>query len=126
MAGKRILVVDDEGDIAEIICEILQGAGYQTMTTWNGKLALQMIQEGRPDAIVLDIRMPVMDGLEMLGQLKAHPQSTVIPIVVLTATQVPPETIAWAQGVGVTAWIGKPFEPQVLLDAVNQALQTGG
>lgn len=123
--SKLVLVADDEKDIVEIACELLEDAGYRTLSAYDGQEALQAIQRDRPDAIVLDIKMPVMDGFQVIEHLRANPELSAIPIVVLTATQVIQEAQERFRQLGVTYWISKPFEPKDLVSAVTQALSEG-
>ena len=118
-------MVDDEKDIVDIICELLQGAGYSTMSANDGKQALEQLAKKRPSLIVLDIKMPVMDGLEVIRRMRSDPQFKKTPVVVLTATQVIHEAKEQFRQFDVAKWIAKPFEPNDLLGAVQKALEGG-
>ena len=120
---KLILVVDDERDIVEIICDILSDAGFKTMTAYDGQQALEKIERQKPDMLVLDMKMPVLDGLGVIRHLRADPFLSDIPIVVVTATQVIIEVQERYRQLGVSACIAKPFEPEELLAAVTNALE---
>lgn len=126
MAQPLILVVDDEKDIVDIICELLQGDGFTTISANDGKQALDQLTKKRPSLIVLDIKMPVLDGLEVIRRMRSDPKLKRTPVVVLTATQVIHEAKEQFQQFGVAKWIAKPFEPNDLLDAVHKALEGGG
>lgn len=123
MAGPLILVVDDEKDIVEIICDLFAGEGYRTCTAYDGQQALQAIAREKPDAVILDIKMPVLDGLEVIRRIRAEPSLASLPVVVLTATQVIQELQDRFRELHVTTWISKPFEPEDLLTAVKRALK---
>jgi CheY-like chemotaxis protein len=87
---KKVLIIEDESDIASIYKQILDEAGYITVTAVNGKNGLQKIFEISPDIIILDLRMPVMDGKTMLSQLKNNPAYAMhknIPVVILTNSE---------------------------------------
>lgn len=120
--SKLVLVADDEKDIVEIVCEVLEDAGFETMEAYDGQQALEAIAGKRPDAIVLDIKMPVVDGIEVIRRLRADPALSTIPVVVLTATQVIHESKEQFRQLGVFAWLSKPFEPQELVAAVKKAV----
>ena len=122
MVGKLILVVDDERDIAEIVSELLQGEGYRTTVAYDGQEALAALREHRPDAVVLDIKMPVMDGLEVIHRMRADPAFQDMPIVVLTATRVIKELEQEFRQCRVYHWISKPFESDELVRSVTNAL----
>lgn len=81
----RLLVVDDDPNVAEMVRQLLGDTGYQIETAGDGEQALQLIQQAPPDAILLDLLMPRMDGFGLLGELSKSPQYKDIPIVVLTA-----------------------------------------
>lgn len=119
---KLILVADDEKDIVEIVREVLEDAGFATMEAYDGQQALEAIAQKRPDALVLDIKMPVVDGIEVIRRLRADSGLSSIPVVVLTATQVIHESREQFRQLGVSSWLSKPFEPQELVAAVKKAL----
>ncbi len=122
---KLILVVDDERDIVEIVTEILQGSGYRTLSAYDGHEAITLLEKHRPDAVVLDIKMPVIDGIGVIRYLRSKPALAATPIVVLTATQVVQEAREQFRQLGVHTWMTKPFEPDDLCAAVNQAVSRG-
>jgi CheY-like chemotaxis protein len=82
---KTILIVDDEFSIVETLAEILAFAGFHTTTASNGRSGLEAARTARPALILLDYMMPVMDGLQMLEQLRADPELQGIPVVMMTA-----------------------------------------
>ena len=123
MAKKRILVVDDERDIVEIVRELLEGEGYETFPAYDGVEALEAAKTGRPDGIVMDIKMPGLDGIEVIRRLRADPTLFSTPVVVLTATQVIRESSEQFQQLNVHRWISKPFEPEDLIRAVAGAVK---
>lgn len=125
MAGagrKLILVADDEKDIAEIVCEMLEGEGYATVQAYDGEEALRIIRGRRPRAAVLDIKMPGIDGLEVIRRLRQDPDLKALPIVVLTATRIIRELEEEFRQLEVHSWMAKPFEPDQLIAAVKSAL----
>jgi len=80
-----LLVVDDEPQNVELMREVLRSAGYATRSAGNGVEALQAVNHGKPDAILLDLMMPEMDGFEVLRHLRADPALRHIPVMVITA-----------------------------------------
>ena len=126
MAGKLILVVDDERDIAEIVSELLQGEGYRTTVAHDGQEALTAMRQHHPDAVVLDLKMPVLDGIGVLRHMRADTALQATPVVVLTATRVIDELREEFQQLHVHTWISKPFEPAEMLRSVTQALKDRG
>lgn len=118
-----MLVVDDERDIAEIVSELLQGEGYRTLVAHDGQQALELLHRQRPDAVVLDIKMPVLDGLEVIRRVRADPALASLPIVVLTATRVVEDLEQEFRRMQVHRWITKPFEPDDLVRTVGEVLE---
>ncbi len=121
MAPKRVLVVDDERDIAEIVSELLEGEGFQTLRAYDGQEALDALERHHPDAVVMDIKMPVIDGLEAIRRVRKNPALRSTPIVVLTATRVIRELEEEFHQLKVHSWLSKPFEPDQLVAAVKAA-----
>lgn len=125
MPKELILVVDDDKDIAEIVAEFLEGEGYRTVRAHDGGEALEAIERHHPDAIVLDIKMPVMDGVQVIQRLRAHPTLASTPVVVLTATRVIDDLEKQFNRLNVHRWISKPFEAKELIRTVTTALREG-
>lgn len=80
----KVLVVEDETDIRDVYVELLQSENYEVLIAGNGHEALQIALEKKPDVIILDIIMPVMDGLQVLEQLKKNNTTNSVPVIVLT------------------------------------------
>ncbi len=85
MAGKKILIVEDEEDVMELIRYNLAKDGFNCDAAYNGKEALEKAQETLPDLLLLDLMLPEVDGLEVCKRLKNNPQTEHIPIVMVTA-----------------------------------------
>ncbi len=119
METKRILVIDDDpGDLAALDL-MLRTADYKTMTASTGKAALQMASMYRPDLMVIDLRMPVVDGFDVLSQLrKSLPR---LPVVVVTGDE-GEQTRERAVGLGASAYLVKPFDAEVLVGEVRRLL----
>ena len=117
MVQQRILVVDDERAIVELVGALLQDEGYRVITELDSRRAFEMATEDPPDLILLDMRMPLMDGWEFARQLAAG--RSAVPIVVMTAAQHARE---WADEIGAAGFVGKPFEIDRLIDEVARVL----
>ena len=113
--GKRILVVDDEPSIVAALTELLQPAGFQAIGCQTGSQAVAKARELRPDAIVLDIMMPEINGFDVLRLLKSEPSTAQIPVIVLSVLDERDKAMA----LGASEYVRKPFEKNVLLDNVR-------
>lgn len=119
---KRVLVVDDEDDIREVAATTLEViGGFEVTTAAGGEEALAKARELKPDAIVLDVMMPTMDGPTTLGHLQADEVTSSIPVVFLTAKVQAGDRARFA-GLGVTGFIAKPFDPMTLSAELREVL----
>ncbi len=122
MAAKRILVVDDEDDIREVAALSLEmGADYEVLSASSGAAALAIAASEQPDAIVLDVMMPEMDGPTTFQKLLAQPSTAHIPVVFLTAKVQSSERARFAS-LGAAAVLSKPFDPLTLPAELANAL----
>jgi len=117
----EILVVEDDEAIRNLIVSQLQDAGFDVSTACDGVEGLASIRNRRPDAVLLDINMPNMDGFAVLEKLKSDPATSELPVLMLSA-QSSPEDIHRAVHMGADDYIGKPFETRQLLRRVNRIL----
>jgi CheY-like chemotaxis protein len=115
MPERRVLVVDDEADIRATVSAILEIEGYAVAEATNGAEALAVVEADPPDVILLDMRMPVLDGWGFATELRrrGHP----IPIVVMTAAQ---DAARWAADIAATAFLSKPFGYDDLVTVVDR------
>ena len=120
---SRVLVIDDDPDVGLLVQRILELQGYDIVLTDDGLRGLAAAQQQRPDAIVLDLMMPVMDGYEVLRQLRADPRTNDVPVVVLTAVALS-EARDEVQLAGASACLTKPFVPEELSAALSTAIAT--
>ncbi|MCP9234801.1 response regulator transcription factor [Lewinella sp. JB7] len=118
----KILLVDDEPDILEILEFNLRKEGFEVATAGNGEEGLQLARTFRPDLIVLDIMMPIMDGVEVCRQLRAEPEFNNTVITFLTAREEDYSQIA-ALDTGGDDYITKPIRPRVLISRVKALLR---
>jgi len=117
----RVLVIDDEPRIRNILRFTLEAAGHDVVLADDGSRGIGVARRQRPDAIVLDLMMPVMDGHMVLDVLAADEKTRRIPIVVLSAlTQ--PEVKERCREQGAASFIAKPFDPADVAAALNAAL----
>ena len=117
--GREVLVVDDETDLAFALGLSLELSGYQVRSAASGEEALTLIDDHEPDAIVLDVRLPGIDGWEVLRRLADSGRFPRIPVVIVSA-QVDAQTSCMAAGLGCHAFLAKP----VTATDLNRALQT--
>jgi DNA-binding NarL/FixJ family response regulator len=120
--SKRLLVVDDDPGLLRAVAETLRAEGYEVTTARRGSEALVRIAESLPDLIVSDIRMPGMDGYELVRNLRASARTKLIPIVFLTAKDETSDRVAGFRS-GVDAYLTKPFEPDELVAVVANILK---
>ena len=117
---SRVLVVDDFDDARELYCLALETAGFRAFEAESGILALERAAESPPDAIVLDISMPGMDGWEVVRSLRASERTRDIPVVVLTGSGVRGRVTAGEPG--CAAYLMKPCTPQQLIEVVTSVI----
>ena len=121
MQKGKILVVDDEVYILHILDFSLGAEGFEVITADNGELAIEKAKTERPDLIVLDIMMPVLDGYETLRQLKRHHETKDIPVILLTAKGRDVDKRLGFE-VGATDYIVKPFSPSRLIERIEEII----
>jgi CheY-like chemotaxis protein len=114
---KRVLVVDDDASIRELLSTALEEDGYEVVPAVNGQDALAVCERWRPDVIILDLMMPVMDGWTFAKRLRERDE---IPIVVLSAAT---DLARHAKTIGAAAVVGKPFDLDQLLPKVARAAE---
>lgn len=115
---KRILVVDDEQRILKFLGLMLKVSGYEVITATNGQEGLQMLDTQKPDCVLLDIVMPVMDGFEMLQRLRTSCQT---PVIVFSARGQASEK---ALSLGANDYVAKPFKPEELVTRIAKVLNS--
>lgn len=122
MATERILVVDDEEDLLELIRYNLGKEGYQVRCVATGELAIREARTQQPDLILLDLMLPAVDGLAVCRLLKGDPDTQNIPIVMVTAKTEEADIVTGLE-LGADDYITKPFSPRVLLARVRAVLR---
>lgn len=118
---KAILVVEDEDKVRSFVRLYLEHEGYRVIEAGNGREALRVLESRIPDLIVLDIEMPVMDGVSFYTALRDLPQGRKIPVVIVTVRD-DSRDIQYAHLLGVDAYITKPFDPNELVGTIRRLL----
>lgn len=122
MKGKQILIVDDQEHLRELVQLCLEDlAGWNTLVAESGEECLQILQTERPNAILLDLSMPGMDGFAVYARLRSDPITRSIPVILLTARVMSSDMASFAE-MGVAGVIRKPFEPTTLPGKVAEIL----
>jgi CheY-like chemotaxis protein len=123
--NRVIVVVEDEPDTAEMFEEMMNLIGYQVYKSYGGTRAIAMISEKKPSAVVLDIMMPDLSGLEVLRYMRRDPRLTHIPVVVVSAKGLPAD-IQNGLDAGASRYLTKPVSFLDLKEAVEGAIQEAG
>ena len=119
---RKILVVEDEQDILQLITHYLEKEGFQTVAAMNGREALKRVTENKPSLVILDLMLPEMDGLEVCKRLRSVPDTAMLPIIMLTAKAEESDTIVGLE-LGADDYVTKPFSPKALVARVKALLR---
>ena len=119
--SKRILVVEDHEDNRQILRDLLGSVGYDMLEAVDGEAAVKMAEAERPDLILMDIQLPVLDGYEATRQIKANPALRAIPIIVVTSYALSGDE-SKARAAGCDAYVTKPYSPRQLLAKIREFL----
>ena len=117
---RTVLVVDDEFGTVEVLVTALEDAGFRVLTAPNGRRALERLEENKPDLVISDFMMPLMDGAAMVVAMRANPSFRDIPVVMMSAA---PETALRKHLDGYEAFLRKPFRIPALLEIVRSVLE---
>jgi two-component system phosphate regulon response regulator PhoB len=118
MPKKKILVVEDDRDISELITYNLEREGYEIACLYDGSQAVDFVHKRKPELIILDLMLPEVDGIEICRQLKSDAATKHIPIVMLTAKSEEADVVVGLQ-MGADDYIPKPFSPKVLVARIK-------
>lgn len=119
--AERILIVDDDATMVNLLFAVLEFEGFEAIKALSGMEALRMIEEERPDLVLLDIMMPEMDGFEVLASLRKDPATKKLPVVMLTARTEDRDVFeGWRRG--ADEYVTKPFDPQRLVEVIRDVL----
>jgi len=113
----RILAIDDTKTLLNLLCLTLRGAGHEVAAAENGEEGLTRFDQFKPDVVITDLNMPIMDGIEFTRACRARPNGQDVPIIVLT-TENGADIKAEGRRAGASAWMVKPFEPGTLLGLI--------
>lgn len=120
--GKKILVVDDEPGLVEIVRVNLEWEGYEICEAFDGQEGWDKVRSEKPDLVILDVMMPEMSGLELLDRIKADPHICGVPVIILTVRARGMDVIQGLEK-GAIEYMTKPFEPVDLVRVVKKILE---
>ncbi len=120
--GKRILCIEDEAEMIDLIRLILGRRGYEVLGANGGREGIEMIRTEKPDLVLLDLMMPDMDGWEVYQQMKADENTRHIPVIVVTAKAQSIDRVLGLHIAKVDDYIAKPFNPQELIASIENIL----
>jgi two-component system cell cycle response regulator DivK len=118
---QRILVVEDQEDNRRIIRDLLASTGYELIEAADGETGVRLAETERPDLILMDIQLPLLDGHEATRRIKQNPELRHIPIVVVTSYALSGDDVK-AMAAGSDAYVAKPFSPRELLTTIRKLL----
>lgn len=118
---KRILIVDDEVQLVEMVKIRLEAAGYGVISAYDGQDGFDKAKKDKPDLIILDLMLPKMDGYKVCGLLKNDARYSKIPIIMFTA-RAQEEDVRLGKDLGAEEYVTKPFDPKILLDKIKELL----
>jgi len=119
MTGGRILLVEDNEKNMKLVRDVLRAAGYNTLEAWTGKQALELALGETPDLVVMDVRLPDIDGLAALSRLRADERTAAIPVLALTAQAMAGDRERFLTA-GFDGYLPKPVDIAALVDAVGE------
>jgi PAS domain S-box-containing protein len=122
--GAHILLVEDNDINQQVACEILQRAGFQVSVAGNGAQALSIMETGTFDAILMDLQMPVMDGLEATHRIRANPRFNALPVIAMTAAAMARDQAA-CLAAGMNDHVAKPILPEQLISVLEKWISPG-
>ena len=122
MSNEKILCIEDEPQMIDLIRLILETKGYRVLAAQGGEEGLKMMLSERPDLILLDIMMPEMDGGDVYHRMQQEPDLIPIPVIVVTAKAAPIDKVLWMNVAQVDDYVTKPFGPADLLASVERVL----
>jgi two-component system cell cycle response regulator DivK len=117
--SRRILVVEDQEDNRQILRDLLANAGYEMLEAEDGIQAITQASKHRPDLILMDIQLPMLDGYEATRRIKAKAELRHIPIIVVTSYALSGDDVK-ARAAGADGYVAKPFSPRKLLATIQQ------
>ena len=119
---RRVMIVDDSSTFRLQLRGLLEGQGLEVVEAANGFDGLAALEQNQMDLLIIDVNMPVMNGLEMITHIRKLPEYQKTPIFLLT-TESSGDSVRQGKAVGATAWVVKPFKNDVLIGAIKRVLQ---
>ncbi len=119
---KTVMIIEDEPDVSELFAEMMRLSGLRVIKTYTSTPAMTLIEQERPDIVILDVMMPDVSGLEVLTYMRGVPQLAPIPVVIVSAKAAPSDIQA-GMAAGATAYLTKPVSYSDLKAAVDRLLQ---
>ncbi|MCB9757036.1 MAG: response regulator [Candidatus Omnitrophica bacterium] len=118
---KKILIVEDEPDLLKVLSQHLENYHYQVLEAGDGEQGLKQVAEGKPDLIILDIKMPKIDGYTFVQELQSQKEYAKIPVIMLTANE---NLDSLFKVAGVSDYFTKPYQIEKIVAAIEKALST--
>jgi two-component system, OmpR family, alkaline phosphatase synthesis response regulator PhoP len=115
---KKVLIVEDEKDILQLVKMYLDKEGFRTLTAATGAEGLRQVRSEHPDLVVLDLMLPELDGLEVCKKIRISPQTAMLPIIMLTAKAEESDTVVGLE-LGADDYVAKPFSPRALVARIK-------
>jgi CheY-like chemotaxis protein len=120
--NARILCIEDEPGMLDLLELILEAAGYECLRAQDGRVGLDMMRSEQPDVVLLDLMLPEVDGAEVLLQKKQDPAIQDIPVIAVTALASPFDQLMWQQHTEIQTYVTKPFMRKQILEAISDVL----
>jgi len=121
--AKTILLVDDSAMICHVVSQILRDSGYTVLIARNGEQGVELAKKHNPNLVIMDVEMPVMNGIDATIKIKSEPETAQTPVIIFTSLG-SEEDIARAKKAGCKGFLGKPICKASLKDEVERALQS--
>ena len=121
--GKKIVHIEDEPDMIDLVKLILERKGYQVIGAAGGQEGLDAVREHVPDLVLLDLMMPDIEGWDVYQQMRAYDETKNIPVIIVTAKAQNIDKVLGLHIAKVNDYISKPFSPQELVEAIERVLE---
>ncbi|MGB9612856.1 MAG: response regulator transcription factor [Candidatus Margulisiibacteriota bacterium] len=121
--NKKVLIIEDHPETAKLISELLQFEGIETITASNGHEGIEKANAQKPDLILLDVMMPGIDGFEVCQKLKTNPETSHIPVIIVSI-RAATESQKQGKQAGADEYLTKPFEPFKLIEVLKKYLKS--
>ena len=122
--GARILIVEDNAANLSLFEYLLKTGGHETLSATDGAEGMRLARENKPALILCDLQLPLLDGYEVLRQLRADPITRAIPVIAVTAFSMPGDRTKVAEA-GFNGYVSKPIEPEIFVQQIGKYLPRG-